>query len=285
LICRQLRAQKSLYVSFPTKIHGVSIDISLQLLSLHTMLKAAKHRALFLVLLISLIAGKLTAQEKITFIGADRLIITADLYKVNDTLPYMILCHDLKSSRGEFNDLAKRFNKLGYNCLAIDMRVGGKKNGVDNETMSLAQAKHITTKLLDCKIDIASAINYAYDKNHKKVVLVGGGFSASLVLYTGCINPKVSCVFAFSPSDYFGGILDTKEAFPKCLIPVFVASSRSEAPAVKKYVADIPSSKVTLFAPSTDGAHGTDALLNSNPDHSDYWLTILMYARQIQGGK
>jgi len=225
------------------------------------MLKAYRQAALILVVFTFLVAGKLKAQDKITFLSADRMLITADLYMVNDTAPYMVLCHDLKSSRGEFNDLAHRFNKLGYNCLAIDMRVGGKKNGVDNETMALAQAKHIPTKLLDCRIDIASAVNYVHERNHKKVILVGGGFSASLVLYIGCINPKVSCVLAFSPSDYFGGILDTKEAFPKCLIPVFVASSRAEAPFVKKYVAGIPPAKVTLFSPAT----------------------ILVYIRQLQG--
>jgi len=238
-----------------------------------------------ILLLIVLVLGKAHAQDKITFAATDKLLVTADLYSVNDTLPYMILCHDLKSSRGEYKDLAKRFNKLGYNCIAIDMRVGGTKNNITNETMALAQAKHITTKLLDCKLDIEAAINYAYKKNSKKVVLLGSGFSGSLVIYIGATNTKVSNVMAFSPADYFGGILVTKDVFPKCTIPVFVASSRAEAPAVKKYVADIPAGKVTLYSPSnSDGAHGTDALLSTTTDHQDYWLTILMYIKQLQGG-
>jgi len=216
-------------------------------------------------------------------------MISADVYmngdsKNNDTLPYMILCHDVKSSRGEYKDLAHRFTKLGYNCIAIDMRIGGPKNGVDNETVSLAQAKHLKVKLLDPITDIQAAINYCYNKNHKKVVLVGSGYSASLTLYIGSTNTKVATVLAFSPSEYFAGLLDTKTAFPKCSIPVFVASSVAEADATKKYVAAIPASKVTLFVPSTAGAHGTDALLNATPDHHDYWLSILMYIRGLQGG-
>ncbi|HSY76835.1 MAG TPA: hypothetical protein VK890_08265 [Bacteroidia bacterium] len=248
------------------------------------MLNSYRHRAAVLILLSVLTLAKVNAQDKITFIAPDKLLVTADLYLVNDTLPYMVLCHDIKSSRGEYKDLAKRFNKLGYNCLAIDMRIGGTKNGVDNETTSLAKAKHITTKLLDSQVDITGAINYAYEKSHKKVILIGSGFSASLVLYIGSTNSKVSSVLAFSPSDYFAGLLDTKTAFPKCPVPVFVASSRAEAAATKTYVSTIPSAKVTLFSPSTDGAHGTDALLNATPDHHDYWLSILMYIRQLQGG-
>lgn len=249
------------------------------------MYKKRERKVHILLLLILVIIGNAHAQDKITFAATDKLIITADLYSVNDTLPYMILCHDLKSSRGEFNDLAKRFNKLGYNCIAIDMRVGGTKNGVANETMALAQAKHITTKLLDCKLDIEAAISYAYLKSKKKVILVGGGFSGALVLYEGASSPYVACVMAFSPADYFGGILVTKDVFSKCTIPVFVASSRSEAAAVKKYVADIPSAKVTLFSPSSaEGGHGTDALLSTTEGHQDYWLTILMYIKQLQGG-
>ncbi len=243
-----------------------------------------RHPALFFSVILILILGNANAQDKISILATDKLMITADAYVVNDTLPYMILCHDIKSSRGEYKDLAHRFTKLGYNCLAIDMRIGAAKNGVDNETAALAQAKHFKVKLLDPEMDIDAAINYCFTKSHKKVVLVGSGYSASLVLFIGSTNTKVATVLAFSPGELFAGLLDTKTAFPKCAIPVFVASSRAEAEATKKYVAAIPAAKMALFSPSTDGAHGTDALLNTTPDHHDYWLSILMYIRQLQGG-
>ncbi|HTB06376.1 MAG TPA: dienelactone hydrolase family protein [Bacteroidia bacterium] len=246
-----------------------------------------RNRILFVcTLLLTLLFFKssLKAQDKITFISADKLIITADVYMVSDTMPYMILCHDIKSSRGEYKDLAKKFTKLGYNCIAIDMRVGGTKNGITNETSSLAQAKHIQTKLLDCKTDIDAAIDYAYGKSKKKVVLVGCGFSAAITLYIGSTNARIASVLAFSPSGVFVGLLDTKTAFPKCNIPVFITSSKAELPEVKKYVAAIPSSKVTLFEPPTEGSHGVDGLLSTASDHHDYWLSILMFVRQIQGG-
>ncbi len=246
------------------------------------MLKQLKYPALFLFAFFALALAKINAQDKITFIAPDRLLVTGDLYFVNDSLPYMILCHDLKSSRGEYKDLAHRFNKLGYNCIALDMRVGGTKNGVQNETVSMADAKHMATKPIDSEIDITGAINYAYGRSNKKVVLVGSGYSASLALYLGSTNPRIASVFAFSPADYFNGTLDTKTAFPKCTIPVFVASSVAEASAAKAYVSGIPSSKVTMFSPANGGAHGTDALLSTTETNHDYWLSILMYIRQVQ---
>lgn len=245
------------------------------------MLKPQRYNIL-LIISLAFIFSKTQAQDKITFIAPDRLLVTGDLYFVNDTLPYMILCHDLKSSRGEYKELAHRFNKLGYNCIAIDMRSGATKNGEENETMEMAQAKHMVPKLIDSKIDIAGAISYAYSRSNKKIVLVGSGYSASLALCVGIMDPRVGCVFAFSPADYFNGALDTKNVFPKCTIPVFVASSTGDAALTKAYVTGIPAGKLTLFTPSSGGGHGASALLPTAESNHDYWLSILMYVHQIQ---
>lgn len=266
------------------KITDYVIDIPSLLLFLPFMLKTHIQRTFLLLLMNVVMLGNIKAQDKITIIAPDKLLITADIYMVNDTLPYMILCHDIKSSRGEYKNIARRFNKLGYNCIAIDMRNGDIKNGVPDETASLAQAKHLNPKLIDSRIDIAGAINYAYEQSHKKVVLVGNGYSASLALYIGSVNPKVACVLAFNPGDYFKGTLNTKDIFPKCNIPVFVASNITRAAEVKKYVAGIPASKLTLFQPSSDGVPGVEALLSTSANHDDYWLSLLMYLHQLQGG-
>lgn len=247
--------------------------------------KLHKNTTLYILIFLVFFTARIHAQDKITFIAPDRLLVTGDLYFVNDTLPYMILCHDIKSSRGEYKQLAHRFNKLGYNCIAIDMRCGGTKNGVDNETVEMAQAKHLTPKLIDSKIDITGAISYAFERSNKKIVLVGSGYSASLALCVGITDQRVGCVFAFSPADCFNGALDTKTIFPKCNIPVFVASSTADASATKSYVSGIPGSKLTLFSPSSGGGHGTDALLPSSESNHDYWLSILMYIHQLQGGQ
>jgi dienelactone hydrolase len=224
----------------------------------------------------------LFAQEKVTFIASDKLIVTGDLYKVNDTLPYMILCHDQKSSRGEYKETAKKFTKLGYNCIAIDLRNGGTCNGVTNETADLAQLKHLPTGMLDAKMDIQAAVTYAFGISSKKVVLVGSGYSASLALAVGSTDTRVASVLAFSPGDYFSGKLSTKDAFSKYTSKsVYVASSKSEAPEVKKYISDIPSSKLTQFTPASEGGHGANALTTADQAYHEYWISILMYMRNV----
>lgn len=225
----------------------------------------------------------LRAQEKITFIATDKLIVTGDLYMVSDTLPYMILCHGQKSSRGEYRETAKKFIKLGYNCLAVDLRNGGTYNSINNETASLATLKHLPSSMMDAKLDIEAAITYAHNKSNKKVVLVGSGYSGSLALDIGATDPRVATVLAFSPADYFNGKLNISGVLPKYNIPVYVSSARSESGAVKKYVAAIPSSKLVQFIPPTEGASGSAALLVADKnEYHDYWISILMFMRQVQ---
>jgi dienelactone hydrolase len=68
-----------------------------------------------------------TSQDKVSFHAEDGLKITADLYLIDFSEPFILLFHQAESSRGEYNDIAPRLNKLGYNCLAVDLRSGQKK--------------------------------------------------------------------------------------------------------------------------------------------------------------
>jgi len=240
------------------------------------------RKVLFISCLCFSFSFALLAQEKVTFIASDKLLVTADLYLVSDTMPYMILCHDLKSSRGEYDEIAKKFNKLGYNCVAVDLRSGANFNGVTNETAVLAVLKHLPNTPLDAILDIQAAIAYANVKSNRNVVLVGSGYSASLVLDLAATDKRVVSAFAFSPGDYFNGKFSTKGIFSSLKNkPIFIASSRTEAPDVKKYVAAIPTEKLTLFVPQKEGVHGALALAKTDPDYHDYWLSILMFIRQI----
>ncbi len=247
------------------------------------MLHKKLNSLLFTALFLAGFVATLQAQDKVTFIATDKLIVTADAYMLNDTAPYMILCHDLKSSRGEYKDIAKKFTKLGYNCLAVDLRSGGTSNGVDNETANLAALKHLPNTPLDAKLDIEAAITYAHNKNNRKVVLVGSGYSASLALVIGATDARVAGVLAFSPGDYFKGKLVTKDVFNQYVDkPVYIASTKSEQDDVKRYTSELSESKVVQFAPPKAGVHGSAALLTTDDEYHDYWISILMFTRGIK---
>jgi dienelactone hydrolase len=236
----------------------------------------------FLFLLFSL-AGlfPLVAQETITFPSKDGLTITADEYIQEDTMPYMILCHQAGFSRGEYINTAARFQKFGYNCLAIDARSGKEVNGIKNETAVLAEKKKKGTTYLDAEQDILAAIEYIYKKSKKKVVLVGSSYSASLVLKIAAGNDKVKAVLAFSPGEYFGSKLNLKESIKTLSQPVFVTSSKEESQEVSALMKDVKNK--SQFTPSNTGDHGSKALWKeTNPNYHEYWMSLLMFMRGLK---
>jgi dienelactone hydrolase len=222
------------------------------------------------------------SQETVTFPSKDGLIITADEYITEDTMAYMILCHQAGYSRGEYSETASRFQKFGYNCLAIDARSGKEINGIKNETAVLAAKKRKPTEYLDAEQDILAAIDYAFKKSKKKVILVGSSYSASLVLKIATTNEKVKAVIAFSPGEYFGDKLNLKETIKTLDKPVFVTSSKGEAADLYLLMKDVKSQNKTQFTPSSSGDHGSKALWKeTNPNYHEYWMALLMFMRGV----
>ena len=220
--------------------------------------------------------------QKISFPASDGLIVTADLYFVSDSLPYMVLCHQAGYSRAEYAETAGKFCHLGYNCLAIDQRSGNEVNGVKNETAALAASKKMPNTYLDAEKDILAAIDYVYSKSGKKVFLVGSSYSASLALKIAASNKKISAVMAFSPGEYFGTKLKLKDAIASLSVPVFVTSSKEESADVAALMSDVKSKLKNQFVPSSAGKHGSSCLWKDNPNYHEYWLAIMLFAKQLK---
>ncbi|OFY85017.1 MAG: hypothetical protein A3F72_04525 [Bacteroidetes bacterium RIFCSPLOWO2_12_FULL_35_15] len=237
---------------------------------------------ILLSLILLLFIHTMRSQTSITFLSKDGVIITADLYFVSDSLPYMILCHQAGYSRGEYKETAPKFTKFGYNCIAIDLRSGDAVNGVNNETAFGAKSKNKPNTFLDAEQDILSAIDYAFKKSNKKVVLVGSSYSASLALKIGTTNDKVKAVIAFSPGEHFGAKLNLKEAIKNYDKPLFAASAKAEAADVSTLLKDIKSPNKKQCTPSGKGEHGSKALWKSTADYHEYWMALLMFMRDLK---
>jgi dienelactone hydrolase len=271
---------------YPPKIHSPIPPKFLSLIpaarTQHLTYSMLKNMKSFTAILLLAFSIQLHAQETISFPSRDGLEITADNYVTNDTLPYIILCHQAGFSRGEYKNTASRFQKFGYNCLAIDTRFGKEANGIKNATAALAKAQGINATNLDAEQDILAAIDYIYAKTNKKVILLGSSYSASLVLRIAATNNKVKAVLAFSPGEYFGDKLNLKESIKMLDKPVFVTSSKAEAPDVSTLIKDIKSKNKTQFIPVNPGDHGSKALWKEiNPDYNEYWMAILMFMRGV----
>ncbi len=224
----------------------------------------------------------LRAQKTITFPSKDGILITADLYFISDTLPYMILCHQADYSRAEYKETAPKFTKFGYNCIAVDLRSGGTTNDIPNETAFAAKAQNKPTTYLDAEQDIIAAIDYAFALNKKKVVLVGSSYSASLAMKIGAVNTKVKFVIAFSPGEYFGEQLNLKKSIALYDKPLFVTSSQGGAEVLSKLIKDVKSKKKQQFIPTDKGRHGSSALWTTNPGYHEYWLALTLFIRSVK---
>jgi dienelactone hydrolase len=220
-------------------------------------------------------------KEKVSFPSVDGLEITADKYLANEDYTFVLLFHQAGSSRGEFRDIAEKFMKLRYNCLAVDLRSGDNANFVNNETASRAREAGKSVNFLDALGDVSASIDYAYGLNSREVILLGSSFSASLAMIAGLNHPKVRAILAFSPGEYFGQDLRMEDSLKTCSKPLFVAVTEREQPYVKQMLTALPEDDYTLFQPDTLGVHGARALWDDNPSKDEYWLALLMFINNL----
>lgn len=220
--------------------------------------------------------------KTIQFPSGDGLLITADEYKSNDTLPWILLCHQAGYSRGEYKETAAFFAAFGYNCLAIDQRSGNEVNGITNETAKLARSKKLPADYLDAEQDMQAALNFIYAKSGKPVVLTGSSYSAGLVLKIANGNPKVKAVLAFSPGEYYGDKLNLTKAIASLDKPVFITSSKDEANDTKLIFESIASKSKTQFIPNGNGVHGSKALWTSTKGNEEYREAVKLFLEGLK---
>lgn len=204
------------------------------------------------------------------FSAADGLSITADEYRSKDSLPWILLCHQARFSRGEYKETAAYFAAFGYNCLAIDQRSGKEVNGVKNETAAAAEKKKLPVGYLDAEQDILAALDYLAAKTSQPVILAGSSYSAGLVLKIATGNPKVKAVLAFSPGEYYGEALPLAKTIAPLDKPVFITSSREEAAETRILFDAIASKNKIQFVPAGEGVHGSKALWTDQKDYAEY---------------
>jgi len=230
------------------------------------------------ILLVLFIQG-IFGQRTVTFPADDGVEITADVYFQNIRYPFIILCHGLESSRGEYQLIAKKLTNLKYNCMAVDLRVGDESNFVHNETVrNLGYECNAYSASLQ---DIDAAIDYAYDKTKLPVILLGNNFSASLCLISAKSNKKVHAVMGFSPGEYFKDIhvAGSLTAFDKQL---FLCCNKTEKPYMDSLIRHVPKSLVFRCCHEAPKANkGIELLSEKNPNHDLFWLDLLFYFNKL----
>ncbi|MCE5187709.1 MAG: alpha/beta fold hydrolase [Eubacteriales bacterium] len=224
--------------------------------------------------------------ETVTFQAADGLTITGDLYRTGDKrAPFILLFHQAGYSRGEYAEIAPKLCEMGYNCLAIDQRSGGKCNGVTNETFQAARKEKLPCEYADAYPDLEAALKYATEQYKPKQLIVwGSSYSASLALILAAEHPgEVQAVLSFSPGEYFTRNDRTIADYARDVTqPVFITSMRTEEKAWKGIADSITSAGCMFFVPEGIGLHGSSALFASTKNNAEYWTAVERFLQSLK---
>jgi len=214
--------------------------------------------------------------KTITFSAIDSVEITADWYEINPNAPTIILCHQAKYNRKEYRDIAPRLCALGFNCLAIDQRSGGKFLEIKNMTYEAATAAKKSVDMLDASIDLESAVEYIQKNYNTEIVLWGSSYSASLALFLSESFDAIDGVVAFSPGNYFRDKAPNIQiVLPNIDVPFIILSSSSEGEKLKQLFHNISfKDKQSQFIPTKNGFHGARALWRGQIGGEEYWAAI-----------
>jgi pimeloyl-ACP methyl ester carboxylesterase len=212
--------------------------------------------------------------KTVTFKSLDDLEMTADIYHIGNDKPVMVLCHQAGWSRGEYQESAVEFNKLGFNCVAIDQRSGNGINGVPNETAKNYSPVGLPQDYINSEQDIIAAVDYTHNMYNKNVILIGSSYSSGLVLKVAKENSKVEMVLSFSPNEYYGQSFDLRGKITGLDKPTFITSSKNEAADAKLLFDVVTATKKTQFVPQGNGHHGSRALWSTNAGNEEYWTAV-----------
>lgn len=240
------------------------------------------------ILLIPLTVASQDVQT-IKFPSSDGLELTADLYMTDDnSAPFIVLFHQARWSRGEYQEIAPKLNLLGFNCLAVDLRSGGEVNGIKNESFEKAQRAMKPTKYVNSYPDMEASIAYAIKYYTKgKVIIWGSSYSSALVLkYAGDNTDKVDAVLSFSPGEYFASQGKSKkwitESASKIIMPVFITSAKGEKSSWSGIFEAIPTEQKEYFLPTTAGNHGSRAMWSKFGDSVFYWNAVENFLNKLK---
>ncbi|MEP3346083.1 MAG: dienelactone hydrolase family protein [Litoreibacter sp.] len=223
--------------------------------------------ALSIVLLSTSLAGAKTVQ----FEASDGVTVTADFKEPDGSYKsVVVLFHMAGASRGEYTNISKRLNTLGYATLAVDQRSGGSFNGVRNETVRSAGG---STDYVGAIPDLVAASHWARkNASASHVGVLGSSYSAGLVLVLSAQDRKFAdAVMSFSPGEYYGSKNYVAKKVGDIKAPTFLTSARGEARQWQKFAGRI-GSPVVGFIPKGSGRHGASSLDGNGA--AEYWVAL-----------
>ena len=237
----------------------------------------------FILLFVSFTS--VNAQQLITFPAQDGLEVSADFYETEEkSNKYLLLFHQAEYSRGEFSQIATRLVKVGFNCIAVDLRYGEEVNFINNETAMRALKGGFDVSMLDSYRDMIAAVQYVKSEcDSARIFLLGSSYSASLSLIMAKQRRDIEAVIAFSPGEFFGTELNVEQTLKGMKVPMFVGCLRSEYYYVMQLVSGVVSKNKVIFKPdASEGLHGAKTLWWESKTRDEFWLSLLYFLKDFK---
>lgn len=220
--------------------------------------------------------------EVASFPSLDGLEVSAKVYPGMEGASTLLLCHQARYNKSEYDGVAERLQEMGFNCIAIDQRSGGPIGAAQNETFNRAVTQGLPTEYLDAEQDIRAAIGFAKTRFNGPLYLWGSSYSSTLALYIGAEMNEVEGVMAFSPGDYLadakGSLVPIMKTYAK---PYFITSSSAEAPALQALLPSERKENQLVFEPIGSGHHGSRALWRNQAGGKEYWTALEKFLLHI----
>lgn len=217
------------------------------------------------------IIAKSIIMQKVFFKTSDNIQITSnylpiDRTKFGNPLGWIIFVHMMPATKESWAKLALKFQDLGYESLAIDLRGHGESQGGPNGFKTFSDIDHQKSNL-----DVEAAVGYLKTKGAKpeKIAFIGASIGANLALQYISNHPEFKISVLLSPGlDYRG--IKTEQAAKELQSDqkVFLIGSKddnSNYAEIKQIFNDLSGGVKKEMQIFDTGGHGTD-ILNNHPE-------------------
>lgn len=231
--------------------------------------------------LVLLAPGLVLAGTPLTLQAADGVNVFGTLTRAaadNDKL--ILLFHQARANRHEYDAVVLAMTTLGFDSLAIDQRSGGDLFGGHNQTVAKLGK---SADYLDAMSDLAAALAWARAHHYQRIVTVGSSYSAALVIVLAAQHPdEISAVASFSPGEYFKDKNLIKNAAGKVRVPLYITTGPDEEANVAEVLSKAHGNNITRYQPAA-GVHGASTLVESRDPkgHEANMKSFLDFLRPI----
>ncbi|MDE3071790.1 MAG: alpha/beta fold hydrolase [Pseudomonadota bacterium] len=194
----------------------------------------------------------------------------------------ILLFHQARGNRHEYDPLLPVLHRLGCDTLAIDQRAGGDLFGGHNRTVEKLGR---STGYLAAMPDLEAALAWARQRHYGRIVAVGSSYSSALVILLAARHPhELAAIASFSPGEYFDDVNLVKNAAARIAMPFYITTDPDEADNVAAVLRHAHGGNIVHYRPAF-GVHGASTLVQAR-DPRGYQANLASFAaflRRVAG--